>query len=444
MKRITFLIASILCLISCNNEADFFGPEANIEESRIALNLPDARVQTYSTATPNECMIDNLWVLEFNGANLVNDTLISGTQIVGNGSSVQLLPQLPFKPTNGNRIVIIANSDATTFPHPNRSAIQLSNINTYFPLMLNGYYFGGEHLPMYGEIINWPTTYSCNMIRAVAKIQIQMDAEAGDVTGNFNPENVTYKIHNGALGGYIQPQVPLQGIPQSGPASTVEDYCLLQKANATEKETTVYLYEYPSSDTTGLGVHVADSVFSASRQYIILAKKVGANTTYYRMDFYDPLTKKFFDTKRNYHYIFTIHKISSEGYTSKSDATNNPGSNIEYTVEVRDGSSHVTSNGQYAIVTSVDSAYVKADTANAAVATVRYQLPAEMTAPLNVSTNSITLTDITPAGSITLDSPAVLTDMDTPIRVTTTAAFTSARVKLTLGNIVHYVVIQKK
>jgi hypothetical protein len=310
--------------------------------------------------------------------------------------------------------------------------------------MLNGYYYGGEHLPMYGEMVNWQDTYSCSMIRTVAKIQIQMDAEADDVTGNFNPENVTYKIHNEALGGYIQRQVTLQGIPQSGPASTAEDYCLLQKANATEKEKTVYLYEYPSSNTTGLGVSVADNVFSASRQYIILAKEVGADTTYYRLDFYDPLTKKFFDTRRNYHYIFTIHRIKSEGYAIKEEAGSNPGSNIEYTVEVRDGSSHVTSNGQYAIVTSVDSTHVKADTTNAAVATARYQLPAEMTSPAPGTTNTITLIDITPTSSITLDSPTVLTDIDAPIRVTTTPVFTSARVKLTFGNIVHYVVIQRE
>jgi hypothetical protein len=443
MKRITFLTASVLLLISCNNVVyDFNNEEGGRKEGfQIKLNMPDATVVTYSSATENECYIDSLWVLEFTPSEaLVNDTLIPGANILNNGKSTQLLPQLPFKPTNGNRIVCIANSDAKTRPHPNRSSINHSNINTYFPLAANGYYFGGEHLPMYGEITNWPSGYSCEMIRAVAKIQIQLGANPSDETGNFNAENVTYKVHNEAKGGLIQPSGTISGIAQTAPSHTVEDYYLLQKQNATEKMTNVYLYEFPSSNTTGLGVNIPyDSAFHAQRQYIILKKNAGGVATYYRLDFYDRLTKKFLDTRRNYHYIFTINSIRSEGYASEPEAQSNPGSNIEYTIEVKDGASHITSNGQYAIVTSVDTAYVEASAPDTKIATARYQFPTGMSL-VSGTTNSISATGT----GLTLTSPNALTVNDQDVKVTTTAGFTGGQINFKLGNITHTIHVKKK
>jgi hypothetical protein len=445
MKRITFLIASALCLLSCNNEIDILEPELNSEEGRIRLEIPDATVQTYSTANAYHCWIFRIWVLEFNGETLVNDTFIDGAQILGNRTSTQLLPQLPFKPIAGNRIVFIANPKENTFPHPNRASIQYSNIDTYFT---------GNVMPMYGEIANWPDTYSCKMIRVYAKVQVQLGENFSDVTGNFNLENVTYYLMNAPRHGRYLPQVPLQGIP------TTEDpllgpYFLLQKANATIIETDFSFPEYPSSNTTSDGVNVPDDVFAVKRLHIMLYKRVaGVDTTNYRLDFYDPITKKFIDVKRNHNYIFTIHRVNSEGYACEGSlngnkgAHNYPGSNIEYTVEIRDGSSHVTSNGQYAIVSSVDTAYVEAPTTNATVCTARYQLPAEMTSLVGgaYATNSITLTDVTPSGSILLyySSPSFLTATNAPIVVTTTSGFQSARIKMHLGNIIHYVALKKK
>jgi hypothetical protein len=462
MKRITVLIASALCLIACNNEVNFVVPEIETEKGQITLYLPDATMHTYSAADVNECIIERLWIVEFNSAgNRVNDTLLYLNSILGNGSNVQLLPQLPFEPKEGNTVVFIANSDVWQWPHPNRSSINYSNINTYFPLLLQVFYYGESHLPMYGEIKSWPGTYSCEMVREVAKIQVQMGAAAIDVTGSFNPENVGFKVMDMGEGGYIQPQatilgIPLPyGIPHAG--NPTFNARLLQKTNMQEGEKAIYLHEYPSSNKTGeaaslgakVGADVLDTVFNSRRRSIVLRKNDGVNpATYYRMDFYDPVTKKFIDTKRNHHYIFTIHRIGSEGYPSEIDALDYPGSNIEYTVEIRDGANHVTSNGQYAIVTSVDTAYVKADTANAVIATARYQLPDEMTA-LTTLINEITLTDVFPlATSMTLVAPLIppnnkLTTVNIPIVVNTTG-FDSARVKMKVGNIVHYIVVKKK
>ncbi|MDR3250068.1 MAG: hypothetical protein LBT42_00175 [Tannerella sp.] len=465
MKKISFLMAGALCLMSCNNETNITDPETDSDEGRITLELADATVMTYSTADEEECKINYLWVLEFNGEALVNDTLITGDQILGNGAATQLLPQLPFKPENGHRIVLIANSDAMTFPHPNRSSIQYSNINTYFPLYMGYYGIWYAVLPMYGEIASWPGGYSCEMTRAVAKIQVQLGENYSDVTGTFNAENVIWGMNYLGNGGYIQPRLPLQGIPIIAPGggggNGMSTFLpLLQNYDPDLLQfRSLYIQEYPSSTTTGISgdPSVPENVFARHRQCILLQNNVAG---WYRLDFYDPVTRKFIDTKRNHHYIFTIHRVNSEGYGDLYQALNNPGSNIEYTIEIRDGARHITSNGQYAVVSSVDTAYVAAPATAVTVCTARYQLPAEMSA-LGLwenTPNTITFTDVVPdnPSSITLVSPpptpyftdpyfaSQLTATSVPIVVTTTAAFQSARIKMQVGNISHYVVLKKK
>ncbi|MDR1154932.1 MAG: hypothetical protein LBL04_09470, partial [Bacteroidales bacterium] len=163
MKRIIFYLIGILCIVACNNEVIIHpGQEKDHTDGpSIELRMPDAtRVSVYSSATGSEHAIDSIWVLEFNstGTQLLNSQLIAGSEIINNGYATQLLPQLSFKPQSGSRIVCIANSDAKTSPHPDASSITLSNINTHFPLALNGYYYGGKHLPMYGELV-WPSSH---------------------------------------------------------------------------------------------------------------------------------------------------------------------------------------------------------------------------------------------------------------------------------------------
>lgn len=452
MKRITLFIFSIFCFIACDNEiAPGIDPQEETQEFK--LFMPDAeKVNVYSTATVSECMIDKIWVLEFNNSTgaLLNSELIDGSDIVGNGQATQLLPQLSFKLTNGSRVVCIANSDAQTYPHPNVSSITYANINTYFPLISNAYYDGGEHLPMYGDFI-WATSrYTCEMTRAVAKVQVRMGTSVSDVTESFSAENVDYIVYNQARGGYIRPSGTITGIPQSSPGiKTDEQYYLIQKGNATEQETNVYFYEYPSSTQTGSGVAVLDNVFHKDRQHVILKKGTGPNpsdTTYYRLDFYDPITKKYLDTKRNHHYLFTINKVRSEGYTNLSQAQSNPGSNIEYTVLVEDGSQSITSNGQYAIVTNVDTVKLTGDITNQTIATYRYIDP---TGVLSVTENSVLVESgsVQPGGAtLTITDPITtnpITSTNKELKITTTGNLTQGVILFKLGNITHRLYIKK-
>jgi len=361
MKRITFLLIFIYCLTACNNELE----NENESENRISLFFPDAvSVNVYSVATPSECRIDTVWVLVFNSSDaLIHSEIIDGSKISNNGQATQLLPELSsFTPANGNRIICIANSDADS--NTDLTGITPDNINQYFELEKHQLYSGDERLPMYGEIMDWSSSYTCEMVRAVAKIQVRMGENVEDVTGSFNAETITWGIyHYPSAGGYVQPVLPIEGISVPGPDFYgAYDLRLMQKTGVADAMKTVYIYEYPSGTKDFKGGDITPGSFNKNRVCLLLAKITNTmDTSYYRLDFYDPLTKEYLDIKRNHHYIFTINKVKSEGYTGTDsiyEALSNPGSNIEYTVTVSENwalSTH--SNGQYGLSVSRDTIF---------------------------------------------------------------------------------------
>jgi len=415
MKRIAFFLLTFYCITACNNEI-MEGPDipSNGTKPQIELILPDAeKVNVYSTATTEENYIDSIWVIAFNGPSTSAtkqwvEKITTG--IARNGHASQLLPQLKNTPVDGWRIICIANVD----PNPDTISVTPTNINSCFKIVDNGYYYGTEHLPMYGEFI-WSqiSGNTCTMTRAVAKIQVQMGTSVSDATGNFTAQNVTYRLQNGGLAGFIQPSAIIQGVPQTTWVHSAERYLFIQNTAANEKETNIYLHEFPSNNMTGLGVPVSETAFDAARQHIILYKHNATDdTTYYRLDFYNPVTKKFLETKRNHHYIFTINKVRSEGYLSEYEAQRNPGSNIEYEVRVDGDARRIISNGQYAMVLNP---YVyELDTVEIVVGQgwsvqwpfgqIKYQLPAGMSALPPGTANQITV--VSPYG-ITLVNPSI-------------------------------------
>lgn len=444
MKRIAFFILTIVCFAACNNEVDMEKPQE--EQGRIELLMPDAEeVNVYSSASTSECTIDKIWVLEFNTSGaLVNNQLIDGSNIVVNtkNQAAQLLPQLNTVPTVGNTIVCIANSDITATPIP--TGVTLANVNEKFPLSSKVYYSGGDNLPMYGRM-NWTgTEYTCQMTRSVVKVQVQMGTSVSDVTGNFSAENVTFKIYNCARAGAIENGK--YGTAQTAQYATPA-FNLVQKNNATEAQRNAYIHAFQSATKTGLGATIANNkTFHKDRQCIILEKNntPGANT-FYRLDFYQAFDSAFLDTERNHHYLFTINKVRSEGYSTANEAFNNSGSNIEYVIQTGSGSSAATSNGQYAIVTTVDTAFIAGSSAltNYFISNVRYVDP---TGVLATTVNSIAVASASPSGSLSLvaPSPATISAANKEIRITTTAAFTEGVILCKLGNIQHRLVVKKR
>ena len=166
----------------------------------------------------------------------------------------------------------------------------------------------------------------------------------------------------------------------------------MQKQNISSDYKHVYLHEYQTSIKRGDGTPINNKTFHPQRQFILLTKDNSPDIpTYYRLDFYNPKDSTYFDTKRNHHYMFTINKVRSEGYTSISEAQNNPGSNLDYTVRVNDDSRQIIANGQYAIVANLKDSVLMGILGDEdfTIGTARYELTPVMPSISSLSTNSI-------------------------------------------------------
>jgi len=458
MKRITWFIISILCIAACKDEIVISKEKGQNNMPSIELRIPEGSLVTYSTATPNECWINKLWVIEFTSTNVIRAMqLIDGSDIYYNGQAVQLLPQLKTIPLQGSTIVCIANSDAVIYPHPDSVYINLNNLSDYFPIEQKPFYTEADSLPMFGKIENWgdiTSSYTCEMTRAVAKIQIQMGESVDDVTGSFNYNNVTYAVYNSAISGLIEPQSPVNGKP-SLISHHSGNFHLLQNPD----NTNVYIHEFAAGTKLGVGGGaIANNVFDPDRQHIILTNNVDGIPSYYRLDFINPLTNLFLDTERNFHYLFTINKVHSKGYQTLSEAQNNPGSNIEYTINVSDGgqptATRTISNGQYAILIEgsfVDDTITFTGPSGGGSILVKdlvasYQLPGEMSSGLAPGTrNEITLESISPSTAFTAITPTTLSTTPSGFTVTVTSGTPGnsiGRITFHLGNISYRIYIK--
>lgn len=464
MNRIAFFIAiaSILCFTACDDNADYIDKPETV--AQIKLVIPDAeKVSVYSTATESECMIESIWVIEFDKTSklAVNSQKIDGNDIARNGQAAQLLPQLSFNPTIGNLVVCIANSSRLA---PVSVGYNYNNINDQnsmigFPpkagVGLGRFHYEvGDPLPMYGEMEWKSDNYTCTMTRAVAKIQVKMGESVSDVTGTFSSDYVKFFGHYIPSSGYIKPKPnDLSG------ASGTSNFNFIPTQGATDKETTFYIHDYPNSTESPYAHQtLTDNVFDPGRTCIILKHNYLSDTAYYRLDFYDPSTKKFIDIKRNHHYTFVINKVRSKGYRYFAEARENPASNIEYTIKIEDNAQSITSNGQYAIVTSADTIFLEnREYGQQAgygenVGIARYQLPTEMSVLPAGTTNTVGY-KLYPNNSFFLNESAgyfanpplsSLLATNSNINIITTTNFQIAHIYFAVGNIKKTMVIVNK
>jgi hypothetical protein len=194
------------------------------------------------------------------------------------------------------------------------------DINACFPTKQEKrYYRGGESLPMYGEINGWAPAgaYTCRMIRAVAKVQIQLGPSfVAELPSDFN-ENVEWCIVFVPPAGFVQPKSTLAGVPgvltfSNGYLNwTPSSSNFLQKHGAPEANKTVYIYEFQSS------IHKINDTINpidrdkwyTARPFLLLTKRygigIGGN---YRLEFYDHVKKEYLDLKRNH---LSVHNKQS-------------------------------------------------------------------------------------------------------------------------------------
>ncbi|MDR2384668.1 MAG: hypothetical protein LBD80_03245 [Tannerella sp.] len=456
MRKMTLFIAVILCCAACNNEIEV--PQEPEETGRrLELSIPDAaEVAVYSAATVSECRIDTLWVCVFDGSTSAKKwvEVITGERIINNGQATQLLPQLKNKLENGDRIICIAN---TAQEPDTTSNLTLNTINDCFhtkPEKL--FYRGGESLPMYGEIPSWSPAgaYTCRMIRAVAKVQVQLGASfSTNLPINF-AQDVRWRIHNLSPAGFVQPKSTLTGFPGISNISMFAGSSrFLQYSGATAANTTLYIHEFQSS------IHgITDTInpidrnkWNGSRLCLMLVPEA-PNGEHWRLEFYDHAKSEYLDMKRNHHYLFTINKVNSPPYTGGAvPAFSHPGSNLEYIIRVDDNMQYITSNGQYAIATSVDTVWISGDVTDQAVTTFRYINPTEVAIGGQVTVEdgtvqpaNATLEITAPVTVYTDRSVVFISATNQTLRITTTGNLTEGVILFWVGNIYHRLHVKKR
>jgi hypothetical protein len=304
---------------------------------------------------------------------------------------------------------------------------------------------------MYGEINGWSPAgaYTCRMIRAVAKVQVQLGPSFSSVVSDFSPETVNWRIYLASSAGFVQPKSTLAGVPSGYNTTSVANF--LKKSGATEAETTLYIYEFQSSihrigDTTKI---IDPGQFDAERPCIMLIKQPGiSNGGRYRLEFYDHADSKYMDLKRNHHYLFTINKVNSLPYEDQHQVFAYPGSNLEYTIIVDGSMQYISSNGQYAIATSVDMIRISGDVDSMAVTTFRYINPTKVTiAPGRVIVDTLS---IQPTGAtLQITSPVVneqtpITDQTQTLRITASDDLEEGVFLFQVGNIYHRLHVKRQ
>lgn len=214
----------------------------------------------------------------------------------------------------------------------------------------------GQGMPLFGKVTyhTGDTQLTVNLIRGVAKLDVQIDVGDKDVTGLFTDKNtdLSYQVCNVWDGLQFVPnddgtvaQVPADAkffkpSYDSGAANGVYGNKVMDKwyypigtqAQVDPSQLAIYLPEFNAA-TTACGTAVKSS-FSASTwnkdRFCIILK--AAENQYYRVDLArDGL---YLDLTRNTHYQLRITGVEGKGYPTAQLAYSNPPANLKYTFTI--------------------------------------------------------------------------------------------------------------
>ena len=283
---------------------------------------------------------------------------------VGEGAGVKKI--LAFKPadniTVGDDVHVIFNREIADFINTAGSITKDGLIAAIKLKSANGLAVLSSGLPMYGSG-KWTTAGSpmIKINRAVAKVQLKLDYKKGEhVPGSdgvsYKVENTTYKLYqlsdvgniNGADVGATLTNPIAEIIDATEINQPTSQYLTTANDNYTGAN---YIFAYPYS-VKSIGVTptpLDNKTSSTKRIAMIMKNETGAGATYHRLDLYDQNTKTYLDIINNYHYTVKVREVSEKGYTSATEALNNPASNVQFDIVVEDEGTTVVSNGQYVL-----------------------------------------------------------------------------------------------
>lgn len=359
---IIFVIGAIV-FQGCVKDSELTTCPQDAAAATIALSIGDMpEVEVRSVATARERTINDAYLLVFgsDGKYKTGEKVDVATAVTGNGSQTpKIATNLPL--STGDKVVVLANTGAAAMPATLVAGTStVDDINAAFPATSWRLYY----CPMSGEMTwDWTSTaQKCDMVRAIAKIEIAFadDIADNDVTGEF-ASGKTYTWQEAEC---LDFKKALIYAPDYKNGCVVPDnltYSSFWSAGSGTGTVTIpnssvdYHPEYNFS-VRARTVKIDSTQFNQARFHIIMSTE---SKKYYRIDLFDKKTKRYLDLRRNHHYRITITKVKSAGYESLGEASDNPGSNLEYTVTV-DGTEweSETSNGQYLVKTDCDTCAV--------------------------------------------------------------------------------------
>lgn len=433
--HIFLILAVIALLFGCQKDPDsLFGGDHD-GKLRLTLSIGEQdEIATYSAATVNECLIDDVVVLLFDGT---TDKYIAGEsidstsdQLAGNNGDKLRTVTAYLWPKPGDKIVVLVNSGKTLIPLTPGVSTR-GDINGAFPLKslssLNALNLdlseNGKQMPMSGEVVyTGGGQVTCPVRRSVAKVELILADDLEDATASFTPNHVIWYMGNVAdpesIGAIYTPMSAADCIVQPGNDFLTDNILTGVKNNSLGLSDAYYLPEYPNA-TKASGKDVESGTWSADRTCVLVSSDAG----YYRIDLYDHATGKFIDIRRNTHIKVTIRKVKSAGYVNDTQAQNNPGSNLEYEIESTGADENIiVSNGQYAVALDYDEVYLYAPGGEYEIAKARYMLPDDMSALGAGTANQISVS-VSGIGADYMKvnfSPKVLTSVTQPIKLSIT------------------------
>ncbi|WP_044269852.1 hypothetical protein [Bacteroides timonensis] len=434
--KLSYLITLLYMMAGCNSDPLILEQP----DSTLALLMPDPEtIAVRSTATESECRIDELVVLAYRGA---SNTPVFGKQYSGAGLNAVLLgngtnsPKLSFTteyvPQDGDCLYLFANPTVAIPITQEKDKIATELHGTLSETTTE------DVLPISGMVASWnnAVTNVCVMKRAVAKVQVEISAvtQSGEA---FEGQTVTWKPLNYNQRIYLSEQA----------AMTTGDYAggYSNRFVSADMATSVYIPEYQNHNYAQ-GMELTDEGrFNANRCCVLLQVEgsTGKYNGYYRLDFHRDA--RYLDIKRNYHYIFHITKVRSNGYDTYEEALNNPPSNIEYEIVVDAAGNTSASNGQYAISATNDHCIIYGgyngyyETKDYVVASAKAIMGTDATLN-NITTNSIECN----GDGCTLLSPDKLTNDNAEIKIATDLNFTGGTIAIRLGNLKKTITIERE
>lgn len=395
-------------------------------KTRIALGISTPAPVDIRTraATDYENRIKDCYILRIDATTdkFLDARKIDVAKITDNGTAAPTIVT-DMLPVNGNRLVILANTQRAELPAIPAGALATpENINAWFAYrgndknFLNADYGG---LPMSGEIASYAPGSTCTLTRSVAKIQVRLAPDLVDNTGAFTDNNITWGL------GYEQDPTKCTFYPPGSEGvyqpntefdkDFILPYKLANSATPYLHLKQYYTPEFNTSDIAG-GEVVSVTFWHKDRCHLMLkVRGAGADGEdgYYRIEL---ITKEIADVisyiflRRNTDITVTITKVNTFGYNEASDAAVMPGVNLEYDVHITDPQSNLTTtNGQYTLSTSNNMAEIYGD-ANKTfeVAIARFSIGSGVTqdGSLPALTSAVTLHNCNELGQITPGIPA--------------------------------------